>query len=218
MELIRIIQSLSTALTALTQFVATAGGMANQAIPLLQSLAPSASYKNVSLLLELDICDAEGEVAILRRTQMVEFRTPDAGIVRELLWGEGRRGRPRGSRGTVSLGTRREGGKEVGLLSTQHPPAKGERRRIETKRVIRGALLAADEYFEAQTERPTGLLKLRVLFPTERRLVAGRAEMSPPRAKMRALRPALTRDGRTSLSWTIRNPRELATYRLAWHW
>lgn len=218
MELIRIFQYVSSVLTALAQLIASSGRMTREGSRLLQMLAPSVSYRNVSLSLELDICDRAGEVAILRRTQTVEFRTPDAGIVRELVWGEGRREKARCARGAVALATRREGGKEVGLLSTPHPPAKGETRRIETERVIRRALLSADEYFEAQTERPTRLLKLRVLFPKGRHVVQGRAEMSPPGAKMRALRPGLTREGRASLSWTIRNPRELATYRLAWHW
>ena len=218
MELIRILQQISSALTALAQLTTSIGELGKTLPRLLMLLGPSVSYRNLVLSLELDICDRDGELAILRRTQTVEFRTPDAGVVRELLWGDGRRDLPAHTKGADALITRREGGREVHLLGTSPPPARGERRRIETERVVRGGLLCVDEYLEALTERPTAVLKLRVLFPKGRCALQAKAEMSPPRARARSLRARLTSDGRASLSWTIRNPRELATYRLAWHW
>lgn len=218
MELIRTLQQLSSALTAIAQLGTSVVQLAKTAPRLLSMLGPSVSYRNIALSLELDICDPEGQLAILRRTQTVEFRTSDAGVVRELLWGEGRRDPEGRAVGAQSMNVGREGGREVHLLSTNPPPAKGERRRIATERVVHGALLSADEYLEALTERPTSLLKLRVLFPEGRFAVDARAEMSPARSKLRPVRPRINKDGRASLSWTIRNPQELATYRLAWHW
>ena len=106
----------------------------------------------------------------------------------------------------------------VQFLGTNPPPAKGERRRIETERVVRDALLGAEEYLEGFAERPTSALKLRVLFPEGRFARTARAEMTPPRSKLRTIRPRIGKDGRAALSWTIRNPDELATYRLAWNW
>lgn len=218
MDVLRILQQLATALQVMEKVAASLIVLSKAGGGLFGIGRPTPSYRNVILALELDICDVDGQLAILRRKQTVEFRTPDVGVVRELLWGDGCLLGPALARGADLLGGRREGGRVVHLLGTNPPPAKGERRRIETERVVRGALLGSDEYLEGSAERPTSALKLRVVFPEGRFARQARAEMTPPRSKLRMIRPRIGKDGRAALSWTIRNPQELATYRLAWSW
>ncbi|MCA9852254.1 MAG: hypothetical protein KC482_01415 [Dehalococcoidia bacterium] len=218
MDILRILQQLATALQVTEKMAASLVVLSKSGGSLFGISRPTPSYRNVILALELDICDVEGRLAILRRRQTVEFRTPDAGVIRELLWGDGRLLGKTLAHGADLLGGRREGGRVVQFLGTNPPPAKGERRRIETERVVRDALLGAEEYLEGFAERPTSALKLRVLFPEGRFARTARAEMTPPRSKLRTIRPRIGKDGRAALSWTIRNPDELATYRLAWNW
>src|SRR5437879_5076906 len=47
------------------------------------------SYENLSLSLNLDIQDVKGWRAVLRRVQHVRFLTSEAGVIRDVAWGEG---------------------------------------------------------------------------------------------------------------------------------
>ena len=96
------------------------------------------SYESLSLSIELDLCDATGELAIVRRTQRVRFLTEESGVVRAVVWGEGEPLAGYRVTGAELLSVRREGSKRVVLLGLPANPGKGETTTVRTDRTIRG--------------------------------------------------------------------------------
>jgi hypothetical protein len=177
-----------------------------------------ASYENISLTIRLSICDRRGRRAILERTQRVRFLAEEAGVLRDVVWGDGDALSSYRVYGAQVLAVKREGSKQIVLLGLTHRPARGEVVTVRSERTIVGGMTRREEYLETEVERDTGSLGLAVTFPVGRPPTAAFAESSPPLAP--AL-PALVRlrpDGCAWISMRITKPLPLASYRLRWTW
>src|SRR5581483_492512 len=51
---------------------------------------PSPLYDTRALALRLEIADAQGDRAVLRREQQIHVRAADGLVLREVIWGDGR--------------------------------------------------------------------------------------------------------------------------------
>lgn len=179
---------------------------------------PTSSYENVTLSIELEICDGRGRKAVLRRTQRVRFLSGEAGVVRDVVWGEGRSLAGYRVEGAEQLSVRHEGSKKVVLLGLPSSPGRGEDVTLKTERTIMRGFEKDEGYLEAVVERPTKRLRLYVLFPRSRPPKEVHVESSPPVVATRALSVRLTRGGKGFATWGVDHPKLLVTYRLRWVW
>lgn len=176
------------------------------------------SYTTDSLSLHLRIKDAAGERAELDTRHQVRFTTPDAGVIRDVVWGEGDPIKGYLVSGATLLGVRREGPKAVMFLALAHPPARGERAVVRTTRILRRALARHEEYLELQLERPTERIALKVTFPKGRPPKRAALVMTPPDEPARTLSAHVDSSGHAFVSWSRVKPKRWTTYRIAWFW
>lgn len=176
------------------------------------------SYENVSLSIELELCDTKGKRAVLRRKQRVRFLSEDAGVVRDVFWGEGRTLAGYTVEGAELLSVRHEGSKKVVLLGLPTSPGKGEAVTLNTERTILDGFRPIEGYLETVVERATKRLRLQVLFPRQRPPKEVRVEASPPMIAARPLAVRLARSGKTYATWAMEEPKRLVTYRIRWSW
>ncbi|MCC6266697.1 MAG: hypothetical protein IT300_03945 [Dehalococcoidia bacterium] len=176
------------------------------------------SYENLRFDLSLTLHDAAGRQATLRRTQSVRFRTAEAGIVRDVVWGEGEQFADYCVSGADLVGVRNEGPSKVALLDIHRRPAINERAELAIDRLIKGGFLQPREYIETELERPTKLLRLKVGFPRGCTPRAARVELSPPLRSSVAVPVELDASGRPELSWSTKHPLQNTRYRLVWSW
>ena len=179
---------------------------------------PQQSYENLSLAVELELCDVRGRRAVIRRKQRVRFLSDEAGVVRDVIWGEGETLAGYRVEGAKKLSVRQEGSKKVVLLGLPANPAKGASVTLKTERIIRGGFRPDEGYLEVVVERPTRRLRLSVLFPRGRPPKHARVETSPPALAAHPVALRLTADGRTYATWPVVEPKHLVTYRVCWSW
>lgn len=179
---------------------------------------PGTSYENLSLSIELELCDRKGKKAILRRTQRVRFLAEETGVVRDVFWGNGRALAGYVVDGAERLAVRTEGSKQVVLLGLRTSAAKGESVTVRTERTILGAFERDEGYLETLVERETKRIRLSVLFPSGRQPTEVWLEATPPTINSRRLAVRLTSLDRGVATWGTENPKRLVTYRMRWTW
>ena len=180
---------------------------------------PRQSYENLLLQFDLDISRRDGTRGELRREQRVRFLTSEAGVIRELAWGDGKQMTGYRSHGATPVEHRREGMCRVVWLGLPERPVAGQVATIHSRRTVVDALTRSDEFLEAVVERPTRRLRMRVTFPADRppiRVAAVSATHDGEQPRRLTLHPASR--GRLWASWTQTNPRPGTTYRIAWSW
>ncbi len=176
------------------------------------------SYETLSLGITLDIRDAEGKVAHLRREQEVRFLAEEAGVVRDLVWGDGDLLSRYRADGADMVDVRREGLKQVVWLGLPNRPAKGERATVRSTRAILNGFRKRHEYYEVEVERPTKLLGLTITFPESRPPKQGSVVATPPIFPTKQLRVRYDLGPRPCLQWRTKNPRSFTSFRLNWTW
>lgn len=177
-----------------------------------------ASYENLRFDLCLTIHDPAGRQATLRRFQTVRFRTAEPGIVRDVTWGEGEQFADYRVDGADLVGVRNEGPNRVALLDIRRQPARHEHAEVSIERSISDGFLRAREYIEAELERPTKALCMRVAFPVGCMPRSARVELSPPSQSSVYVPVELDAAGNPELSWSTKHPIQNTRYRLVWSW
>jgi len=200
-----------------TALITAIQGMLKQLRRLRVGRSPS-SYENVSLALLLNIQDGRGLKAELDRRQVVEFKSVEAGVIRDLVWGDGNTLGAFTAAGARLMGKRREGSKDALLLVLPEGAAVGQRVVVRSKRVVVGALTHRTEYFEVQVERCTRRLSLKVTFPRHRPPMKAWVTSTPIQSPLPPLRTQRGKDGKASLHWRLTAPKVFCTYRLNWSW
>ena len=180
--------------------------------------APPRAYETLWLDLVLDLKDPRGERAVLTRRQRVRFLTADAGFLRELFWGEGRLLARYRAQGAHRVAVHAEGSRGAVLLEPDHRAAAGDRLTVTSRRTIRGGFRRPQEYFEVFLERPTGALRLTILFPTSRPPRAARLVLAVGEQVLRSVPTRYGPGGRPLLRCRVRNPVTAVTYSLRWDW
>lgn len=177
-----------------------------------------ASYETLSLDIALDLMDAKGRIAALTRKQEVRFLAEEAGVVRDLVWGDGDVLARYRAYGAKMVDVRREGLKQIVWLGLPTRPARGERAVVRSTRVIHHGFRDREEYLETEVERPTKRLGVTVSFPKSRPPREASIVVSPPVTPARRLGVRYDLGPRPCLHWKVANPRLLARYRLRWSW
>jgi hypothetical protein len=176
------------------------------------------SYETLSLDITLDLADRKGRTAHLRREQEVRFLAEEAGVVRDLVWGDGDVLAGYRASGAEMVDVRREGMKQVVWLGLPDRPARGERATVRSTRTIRNGFCGRDEFLETEVERPTERLRVTVTFPESRPPREASVVASPPIVPVRRLRVRYDLGPRPYVQWKANNPRPLTRYRLRWTW
>ncbi len=180
---------------------------------------PSHSYENIRLSFELDILDPAGHRARLTREQHVRFNTSEAGVLRDLAWGDGEPIAGYRASGANAVTRRREGSVRVVWLALPERPVAGQRAKVRSTRTVVDGLRRHNEFLEARLERPTKRLTLLVVFPKQRPPLSARIDAVP--SADQPARPVVARlrtDGRAVLRWSGRDPKPHAAYRISWTW
>jgi hypothetical protein len=177
-----------------------------------------ASYETLSLDITLDLMDAKGRIAELTREQEVRFLAEEAGVVRDLVWGDGDVLARYRAYGAKMVDVRREGLKQIIWLGVPVRPARGERAMVRSTRVIQQGFRNREEYLEAEVERPTKRLKVTVNFPKSRPPREASVVVSPPITPAKRLRVRYDLGPRPSIHWETANPRPLTRYCIRWIW
>jgi hypothetical protein len=174
------------------------------------------AYKNDFIDEELEIQDRLGRRAVLRRTHGVHVLSTEAPVIRQLCWGDGEPLAHFRVEGARKLGLASEGMKKVVLLGL--PRSTGQTVHVlKTRRLIRDEFTDRRGYFELQVERPTGRFSLKVIFPSRRPPRDVEVTSIPQAAAVPAVKRCRS-DGRTALSWTLRDPVPFAQYSMRWSW
>lgn len=214
------ISQLAAALAALLKLVAQADPRwLRRVVTCLPWRRPSHSYENIRLSLELDILDPAGHRAQLTRVQHVSFNTSEAGVLRDLAWGDGEPIAGYRASGAKAVTRRTEGSMRVVWLALPERPVAGQRAKVRSTRTVVDGLLRRNEFLEARLERPTKRLTLSIVFPKQRPPLSARID-AVPSAGSRA-QPVVARlrsDGRAVLRWSGREPKPNAAYRISWTW
>ncbi len=178
---------------------------------------PRFSYENLSLSYVLDIADAGGRRARLTREQQVRFLTAEAGVVRDLVWGDGVQSTGYRAKGAQPVARRQEGATQVIWLGLPNQPRAGETALVRSWRTIVDGLCGDEEFLEVRIERPTKRLCLRVLFPAGRPPKSAVVETLSNRSPRQPVVPRVA-GGRVRLSWAGADLKPFETYRLRWTW
>lgn len=177
---------------------------------------PAFSYENRVLGYELDIQDVRGHRARLTREQEVRFLTSEAGVVRELVWGDGHQVGYR-AHGARAVAKHQEGMTDVVWLGLPSRPAAGERASVRSSRTVVEGLTEKEEFLEVRIERPTKKLALRVFFPKGRPPSDAHIETQSNREPQVQLQIILRGD-RPAAVWSTSRAKVHETYRLRWTW
>ena len=219
-------------LEALSGLVDAVAGLLTRGISLVRHIRQAASsvvkgrkpaaspraYETLWLDLVLDLQDPRGERAVLTRRHRVRFLTADAGLLRDLLWGEGRPLARYTAHGARRIAVHLEGSKRAVLLEPEHRAAAGDRLTVTSRRTIRGGFRLPQEYFEAFLERPTGALNFTILFPPTRPPRGARLVLAVGEQVLRSVPTRYGAGGRPLLRCHVRNPVTAVTYSLRWEW
>ena len=202
------VQQVVTLLTALMRAVATA-------VP---AVHPTLPYETRALALRLEISDAQGDHAVLRRDQQIRVRTGDGLVLREVIWGEGRQLARYRVQGARRLGVRREGAQQALLLDPDQPASAGRTVTVRSRRTIRGGFRQQEEYCATLLERPTDQLAITVVFPAERPPRNAQLVGGLPQRVLRRVAVRYQADGRARLACRLHRPAVAIPYRLEWTW
>ena len=214
MNAIETANQIAAALQALVPLLTRLARVASKAT---SSFGTRVSYENLLLDLTLDLRDATGGRAYVQRRQRVLFKTNEAGVIRNLVWGEGTQVKKLASQGGRRVATAREGSREVLLLALARPGQLGKSSEITTDETLSNAFRESQEYFEASVERPTHSLRLRIVFPKAR----------PPKdvyldagwlLGRKSVPVRIAHDGRARVTQTLVNPALDRVYGLRWSW
>lgn len=184
----------------------------------LRQRSQPSSYENLRFELSLTIHDPAGRRATLRRFQTVRFGTDEPGIVRDVTWGEGQQFADYRVSGADFVGVREEGPNRVALLDIRRRPARHEHANVAIERSISDGFLQEREYIEAELERPTKALRMRVAFPFGCMPRSARVELSPPARSSVTVPVEFDAAGKPELSWSTKHPLQNTRYRLVWSW
>ena len=180
---------------------------------------PKYSYENLLLDYKLAIEDERGHLARLSREQRVQFLTSEAGVVRDLVWGDGNQTVGYRASGAKPVERRREGMTQVVWLGLPERPVAGQEATVRSSRTVVDALTKRDEFLEVRVERPTRRLRLSVVFPSARPPTSAMVDAIPADSiPRRPLTLRLQRDRRAIVTWNSREVRPFTTYRIRWTW
>ena len=175
------------------------------------------SYENRLIDLTLDIRDKQGRVAVLAKHQQITTRARDV-VIRDLAWGDGELLARYSAAGVKRLGVRTEGARRAIMLAPTKETAPSSVLALRTSRFIRGGFTEREEYFDMLVERPTALLRLKVLFPKSRPPKNARLVREGPDEAVRPLAVRYSAKGRAAVSWHTGAPVQYRTYSFRWSW
>jgi hypothetical protein len=191
------------------------------ATPLLQVGAGyQALYEVLRCEIELDLLDASGALATLKRRETLRLLQEGVIGIYDQYWGQGQvTARYRVSPGVVA-DRFRVGAREVAVISFRDVKKRGDVVKLEVERDVMYGWSEHEEWLEARVSHRTKVLRLEVVFPVVRLPTKAwvTQELSQLRTELGKGHIRRNERGRTVLVWQKLNPVVGESYVLAWAW
>lgn len=168
----------------------------------------------------LELQDAHGALAVLRRDQTVRFLQDGIVGLYDQAWGDGDLFADYRVRPGVVADRFRLGPRHITLISLREIKNRGDTLHLQIQRTIAHGWPAAEEWLETLVSHRTDRLRLRVVFPAERppRRVWLVEERSGVGRELTGRHWTGDEQGRTVISWQRRDPPVGDIYLLRWEW
>ena len=168
----------------------------------------------------LELKDARGEVAVVKRQQKVRFLQNYVAAITDHAWGDGEIFAEYECSPGVPVDFYQDGSRHTVLISLREAKSRGDLLKFVIRRKIVGGFCKPKECWETEVYHRTRHLSVAIVFPRGRR--CRRATVTQrSTSKTVALGPKHLRflaDGRQQLTWEIRKPRLHDRYSLGWKW
>jgi hypothetical protein len=177
-------------------------------------------YEVLDYHAQLELLDAEGMKAMLRKRQRVRFRQDNIIAYQDKAWGDGDIFATYECAPGVAVDKYREGHRTRILISLRETKHRGDVEEFRIDRTIHGGFTNPSEDLQIDIDHVTRQLKLSVVFPLERlpRQVM-LLEQNSTRSVMLGPKHVIERaDGRYEVHWSTDRPRLFEAYILRWEW
>lgn len=187
---------------------------------ILTARAPSGIYEIIDYDSALELLDAHGHQAILRKRQKVRFLQDNIIAFQDFAWGEGNIFAGYRCTPGAAVDRYKAGDRWNILISLRETKKRGDVEEFNMERHIEEGFCQEEEYLQAEIRHHTRRLQLAVIFPPvrpcRRAIVQNRS-----RNETQVLGPehfAELPDGRQIIRWETATVRRLEVYTLRWHW
>jgi hypothetical protein len=168
----------------------------------------------------LELKDARGETAVLRRREKVRFLQDHIVAYKYKAWGDGELFADLKCSPGVVADRYKHGLRHVVVISLRETKNRGDVVEFNIERAIKGGFTKAEEWFQTQLNFKTRHVRVAVVFPKKRPCTRA-VLVERNRNRTRVLGEenlSLLPDGRQVLSWEETNPPVNELYTLKWSW
>jgi hypothetical protein len=192
-------------------------------LDMLRALSPWADqgmYEILDYDSTLDLKDIKGKTAVFKRHQRVKFLQDHIIAFQDHAWGDGKIfAKYKISKGRA-VDRYKEGDRWNVLISLRETQSKGDIEDFYIERTVRDSFTGDEEWRQVEIRHPTRRLRIRVIFPEERRcrraVVHQRSRNQTTRLGERHF--ADLPDGRQMLTWETKNITPLEIFSIRWRW
>ena len=168
----------------------------------------------------LELKDSRGEVAVVKRREVVRFLQNHVPAITDHAWGDGEIFAAYCCRPGKPVDFFQDGSRDTVLISLREIKNRGDQLTFEIRRKIVGGFHEASQSWETDIYHRTKAMSLRVVFPISRR--CQRATVTQ-RSTSRTVvlgdeHFRFLQDGSQRLTWEVRRPRLHDRYSLKWEW
>jgi hypothetical protein len=178
------------------------------------------SYEILDYEASVELLDLSGEKAIFRKRQKVKFLQNNIIAFEDYAWGDGDILAAYKCSPGVVVDKYQEGDRWNILISLRETKSKGDIVEFYIERIEHGTFTQAEEWLQTEIRRRTRQLKMRIIFPADRRCQRALLQQRTHN-RVLALGPEhfhLLPDGRQLLAWETDKVKPYEIYGIHWQW
>lgn len=168
----------------------------------------------------LELVDPRGETAIFKKQQRVKFLQDEIISFPDYAWGDGEIFADYKCSPGVVVDRYQEGDRWNILISLQETKSAGDITDFYIERTAKNSFTKAEEWRQFEVRHLTRRLKIRIIFPTQRRCQRA-VLLQRSRHRTTTLGPEHfvdLPDGRQVLTWRTSKVRRFEVYTIKWRW
>lgn len=177
-------------------------------------------YKVLSYTAELELKDAKGRTASLRKQQKVRFLQDNIIAYEDKAWGDSEIFADYQCSPGVAVDRYQEGHRYLILISLRETKQRDDTEEFHIERTIKNGFTKASEYFQTDIDHITQHFSISIIFPKNRLpkqvlLVEKNTTRTIP---LGPEHQTTLPDGRYKVTWNTGKPRLFEAYILRWEW